>query len=59
MIEPWTAKECAAYLKVSYSQFIKHVQFDPTFPKRIRETGHPRWVSSEVQAWGVGYRVAA
>ncbi|UOF80945.1 hypothetical protein [Caudoviricetes sp.] len=55
----WTAKECAEWLKQSYSHFIQKTQYLDGFPKRCPIPGHPRWVAQDVIDWATGYREAA
>ena len=55
MNEVWTAKECAAYLKVSPKHFLRWYRFKPEFPKQLAWSvgGRPKWSSEAVIAWAV------
>jgi hypothetical protein len=59
--ELWSAKEVAAYLKLSYDYVIKVLSKDPRFPSAIRlptvDGGftNPRWKAKKVVDWVESY----
>jgi len=57
--ELWSAKDCAAYLKLSYTTFLSRTQWTVGFPARCPVPGQPRWRARDVQRWAVGEREAA
>lgn len=61
--ELWSAKDVAAYLKLSYDYVIKVLTKDPQFPQAIRlptvegGSSHPRWKAKKVVEWVEGYEI--
>jgi hypothetical protein len=59
--ELWSAKDVAAYLKLSYDYVIKVLTKDPKFPSAIRlptadgGSMQPRWKAKKVVDWVEGY----
>ena len=53
--EIWTAKDCAAYLKVCPKHFLRRIRWKEGFPKQLHwsEGGHPKWSSEAVKAWSL------
>lgn len=51
----WTAKECAAFLKLAPRYFLRKVRFQPGFPDQLEwsKMGHPRWSSAAVREWAL------
>lgn len=67
-IDLWSAREIAAYLKVSPRQALERYSHLPDFPKPIRlpvvvadgskpGKGHSRWVAKEVIAWALKHQL--
>jgi hypothetical protein len=54
----WDARECAAYLGQSYSQFAKRTQHLSDFPARCPMPGQPRWRAQAVAEWAIGAAAA-
>ncbi|OGT57499.1 MAG: hypothetical protein A3E01_08145 [Gammaproteobacteria bacterium RIFCSPHIGHO2_12_FULL_63_22] len=52
----WDADQCAEYLGLSYSQFIKRTQYLEGFPPRCPIPGHPRWPANAVTEWVLGIK---
>lgn len=49
----WDAEECAAFLRLSYSTFIKRTQYLDGFPARCPIPGQPRWPAMRVTQWAL------
>lgn len=49
----WTAADCADFLRISYSSFIKKYQYKPGFPARLSNFDSPRWSAESVRAWAL------
>ena len=58
----WSSADCAAYLRISDTNFGQRVACLPGFPQAIRlpratgHTGHPRWNAREVVEWAERYQ---
>ena len=53
MADIWTAQDCADFLRISYSSFIKKYQYKPGFPPRLANFDSPRWSAEAVRAWAL------
>jgi hypothetical protein len=51
----WTAKDCAAYLKVSSKHFLRDYRFRDGFPRQLAWSieGRPRWSAQAVKDWAL------
>lgn len=60
---PWTAEQCADYLRIGIGTFHNTIAPLPTFPSAIRAQtakgrGQPRWIAQEVIDWWLSHREA-
>lgn len=52
----WDAQECADYLGISKSRFLRYRRYNEGFPKMVtKEDERPRWRAADVVAWRLGY----
>lgn len=50
----WNADECAAYLKLSTSRFLRTTRYADGFPQALKMDGHPKWQAIRVCEWALG-----
>lgn len=55
MNEIWTAKECAEYLRCSYSTFMKRLRWQPGFPDPLEWStgGELKWSAEKVKSFAL------
>lgn len=63
-VDLWSAKEVAAYLKVTPRHVLERYAIMPGFPAPIRlpspsgGIGHPRWKAKEIITWAERHQAA-
>lgn len=61
---PWSADQCADYLRIETATFLRTIAPIPQFPRAIRAItgrgrGQPRWIAQEVIDWWLSHREEA
>lgn len=52
----WNAQQCADYLGISKSRFLRYSRYNQGFPQEVtREKERPRWRAADVVAWRLNY----
>lgn len=49
----WGADECAEYLGIAKTSFLKRTQWRDGFPARLALHGQPRWQALAVTEWAL------